>query len=47
MGLGTFCSTDFSCKFQLRKFHKFSERKFNTIMKNFTKLIKLSRRGVA
>jgi len=23
IGIGTFCSTDFSCKFQLRKFHKF------------------------
>ena len=43
IGLGTFCSTDFSCKFQLRKFHKFCDRKFNSIMKNFTKLIKLSK----
>jgi len=37
IGIGTFCSTDFSCKFQFRKFHKFCERKFNSIMKNFTK----------
>jgi len=43
IGTGTFCSTDFSCKFQFRKFHKFCERKFNSIMKNFTKLIKLSK----
>jgi len=43
IGLGTFCSTDFSCKFQLRKFHKFCERKFSSIVKNFTKLIKLSK----
>jgi len=38
-----FCSTDFSCKFQFRKFHKFCERKFNGIMKHLTKLIKLSK----
>jgi len=30
-------------KFQLRKFHKFCERKFNSIIKHFTKLIKLSK----
>ena len=41
IGIGTFCSIDFSCKFQFRKFHKFCERKLNSIMKNFTKLIKL------
>jgi len=34
---------DFSCKFQLRKFHKCCDRKFNSIMNNFTKLIKLSK----
>jgi len=43
IGIGTFCSIDFSCKFQFRKFHKFCERKFNSIVKNFTKLIKLSK----
>jgi len=43
IGLGTY-STDFSCKFQLRKFHKLCERKFNSIVKNFTKLIKLSKK---
>ena len=43
IGIGTFCSTDFSCKFQFRNFHKFRERKLNSIMKNFTKLIKLSK----
>jgi len=26
IGIGTFCSTDCSCKFQFRKFHKFCER---------------------
>jgi len=43
IGIGTFCSTDFSCKFQFRKFRKFCERKFSSIIKNFTKLIKLSK----
>jgi len=43
IGLGTFCSTDFSSKFHLRKFHKFCERKFNSIIKNFTKSIKPSK----
>jgi len=23
IGIGTFCCTDFSCRFQFRKFHKF------------------------
>jgi len=43
IGLGTFCNTDFSSKFHLRKFHKFRERKFNSIIKNFTKSIKPSK----
>jgi len=42
IGIGTFSSTDFSCKFQFRKFHKFCERKLNGIMKNFTKLTRRS-----
>ena len=32
IGIGTFCSTDFSCKFQFRKFDKFCERKCNSII---------------
>jgi len=36
IGLATFvCSSDLSCKVQLGKFHKFHERKFNILQRNF------------